>query len=201
MRKKDGRNRFWRVTVLSNPFDYIQKHPERTKRVLGISYQQWRNCSITTGGDGVWKAIGLPKILSICFNSTMTLEKFPIEIPESERTPLVNWLLNLVAEQRAVNRKAACRQLPNSKIWLTVLMRNSKRPKNWRANPKLVRALSTLRKKTQKKVRNDQDQTSVLWIRTFCSSRACPRLGWKSLTWHQPLPGRQIQKSLLIRIR
>jgi hypothetical protein len=25
---------------------------------------------------------------------------FPIEIPESERTPLVNWLLNLVAEQK-----------------------------------------------------------------------------------------------------
>ncbi len=27
---------------------------------------------------------------------------FPIEIPESERTPLVNWLLNLVAEQKLV---------------------------------------------------------------------------------------------------
>ncbi len=42
MRKKDGRNIFWRVTVLSNPFDYIQKYPERTKRLLGISYQQWQ---------------------------------------------------------------------------------------------------------------------------------------------------------------
>ncbi len=26
----------------------------------------------------------------------------PIEIPETERTPLVNWLLNLVAEQKQV---------------------------------------------------------------------------------------------------
>ena len=26
----------------------------------------------------------------------------PIEIPASERTPLVNWLLNLVAEQKQV---------------------------------------------------------------------------------------------------
>ncbi|AKV70277.1 hypothetical protein VL20_5445 [Microcystis panniformis FACHB-1757] len=26
----------------------------------------------------------------------------PIEIPESERTPLLNWLLNLVAEQKQV---------------------------------------------------------------------------------------------------
>ena len=42
MRKKDGRNLFCRVTVLSNPLDYIQKYPERTKRVLGISYQQWQ---------------------------------------------------------------------------------------------------------------------------------------------------------------
>lgn len=27
---------------MSNPFDYIQKYPERTKRLLGISYQQWQ---------------------------------------------------------------------------------------------------------------------------------------------------------------
>jgi hypothetical protein len=27
---------------LSNPLDYIQKYPERTKRILGISYQQWQ---------------------------------------------------------------------------------------------------------------------------------------------------------------
>jgi uncharacterized coiled-coil protein SlyX len=35
----------------------------------------------------------------------MTLEKFPIEIPEEERTPLVNWLLNLVAEQQQTIEK------------------------------------------------------------------------------------------------
>ena len=35
----------------------------------------------------------------------MTLEKFPIEIPEEERTPLVNWLLNLVAEQQEIISK------------------------------------------------------------------------------------------------
>ncbi len=32
----------------------------------------------------------------------MTLANFPSEIPESERTPLVNWLLNLVAQQQQV---------------------------------------------------------------------------------------------------
>lgn len=26
-----------------NPVDYIEKHPERTKRILGINYQQWKN--------------------------------------------------------------------------------------------------------------------------------------------------------------
>ena len=35
----------------------------------------------------------------------MTLEKFPIEIPEEKRTPLVNWLLNLVAEQQQTIEK------------------------------------------------------------------------------------------------
>ena len=35
----------------------------------------------------------------------MILEKFPIEIPEEERTPLVNWLLNLVAEQQQIIEK------------------------------------------------------------------------------------------------
>ena len=35
----------------------------------------------------------------------MKLEKFPIEIGESERTPLVNWLLNLVAEQQQIIEK------------------------------------------------------------------------------------------------
>jgi uncharacterized coiled-coil protein SlyX len=35
----------------------------------------------------------------------MTLEKFPIEIPEEERTPLVNWLLNLVSEQQQTIEK------------------------------------------------------------------------------------------------
>ena len=32
----------------------------------------------------------------------MTLDKLPIEIPEGERTPLMNWLLNLVAEQQQI---------------------------------------------------------------------------------------------------
>ncbi len=27
---------------MSNPLDYIQKYPERTTRILGISYQQWQ---------------------------------------------------------------------------------------------------------------------------------------------------------------
>jgi len=35
----------------------------------------------------------------------MKFEKFPIEIGESERTPLVNWLLNLVAEQQQIIEK------------------------------------------------------------------------------------------------
>ena len=26
-----------------NPVDYIEKYPERTKRILGINYQQWKN--------------------------------------------------------------------------------------------------------------------------------------------------------------
>ncbi len=59
------------------------------------------NCSITTGGDRETrrrgkKALGLLQRLSICFNIKMTLSHLPIEIPEGERTPLVNWLLNLV---------------------------------------------------------------------------------------------------------
>ena len=35
----------------------------------------------------------------------MTLDKLPIEIPEVERTPLVNWLLNLIAEQQQIIEK------------------------------------------------------------------------------------------------
>ena len=27
---------------MSNPVDYIEKYPERTKRLLGISYQEWK---------------------------------------------------------------------------------------------------------------------------------------------------------------
>ncbi len=27
---------------MSNPVDYIEKYPEHTKRLLGISYQQWK---------------------------------------------------------------------------------------------------------------------------------------------------------------
>ena len=34
-----------------------------------------------------------------------TLDKLPIEIPEVERTPLVNWLLNLVASQQEIIEK------------------------------------------------------------------------------------------------
>ena len=41
MRKKTV-EKLIKVTVLSNPFDYIQKYPERTKRLLGINYQQWQ---------------------------------------------------------------------------------------------------------------------------------------------------------------
>lgn len=35
----------------------------------------------------------------------MTLEKLPIEIPEVERRPLVNWLLNVVTEQQQIIEK------------------------------------------------------------------------------------------------
>lgn len=31
---------------MSNPLDYIQKYPERTKRILGISYRQWQQLSV-----------------------------------------------------------------------------------------------------------------------------------------------------------
>ena len=31
---------------MSNPVDYIEKYPERTKRLLGISYQQWKELTI-----------------------------------------------------------------------------------------------------------------------------------------------------------
>ena len=33
----------------------------------------------------------------------MTLPHFPVEIPESERTPLVNWLLELIVQQQEVS--------------------------------------------------------------------------------------------------
>ena len=42
MRKKDGRKIFWKVTVLPNPLNYIQKNPERTQGLLGVTYQQWQ---------------------------------------------------------------------------------------------------------------------------------------------------------------
>ena len=35
----------------------------------------------------------------------MILDKLPIEIPEGERTPLVNWLVNLIAEQQEIISK------------------------------------------------------------------------------------------------
>ena len=41
----------------------------------------------------------------ICFNSRMKLYHLPIEIPEGEHTPLVNWLVNLVAEQQEIISK------------------------------------------------------------------------------------------------
>ena len=53
------------------------------------------------GGRGR-RVLGLQQILSICFNITMTQSSLPIEIPEVELTPLVNWLLNLVAEQQQI---------------------------------------------------------------------------------------------------
>ena len=31
---------------MSNPVDYIETYPERTKRLLGISYQQWKELTI-----------------------------------------------------------------------------------------------------------------------------------------------------------
>ncbi len=43
--------------------------------------------------------------VDICFNSRMKLEKLPREIREEERTPLVNWLVNLVAEQQEIIRE------------------------------------------------------------------------------------------------
>ena len=27
---------------MSNPFNYIQKYPERTQRLLGLTYQEWQ---------------------------------------------------------------------------------------------------------------------------------------------------------------
>ena len=30
------------MTVLPNPVDYIERYPERTIRILGISYQEWQ---------------------------------------------------------------------------------------------------------------------------------------------------------------
>ncbi|MGK7875194.1 MAG: hypothetical protein AB4426_18440 [Xenococcaceae cyanobacterium] len=56
-------------------------------------------------GDREQMAIGLLQGLFICFNSRMTLPNFPIEIPESEHTLLVNWLLNLVAQQQQLIEK------------------------------------------------------------------------------------------------
>ena len=31
---------------MSNPVDYIEKYPERTKRLLGISYQEWQELTV-----------------------------------------------------------------------------------------------------------------------------------------------------------
>ncbi len=72
----------------------------------------------------------------------MTLDKLPIEIPDVERTPLVNWLLNLVAEQEQIIEK---QQQTIAKLQGKVnsLDEELKAAKKLKANRKLVRVLST----------------------------------------------------------
>ena len=44
----------------------------------------------------------IPYLLQYGLNRSMAIPTSPSEIPESERTPLVEWLLNIVAQQQQV---------------------------------------------------------------------------------------------------
>ncbi len=89
----------------------------------------------------------------ICFNKDMLL---PIEIPESERTPLVNWLLNLVAEQKRLieNREETIadlqRKVERLEEQLKGLDEELKAIKKLKSKPKIKASQLNQEKKTPK---------------------------------------------------
>ena len=60
-----------------NPVDYIEKYPERTKRILGINYQQWKKL--------VEKAIAHNRQ-----RQKLEFKKVRINAPGAGRKPILN---------------------------------------------------------------------------------------------------------------
>ncbi|MDJ0576769.1 MAG: hypothetical protein QNJ65_16570 [Xenococcaceae cyanobacterium MO_234.B1] len=80
----------------------------------------------------------------------MTLEKFPIEIPEEERTPLVNWLLDLVAEQQQIIEKQQ-QTIAKLEAKVNSLDEELKAAKKLKAKPKISPSTLNSEKKNSKK--------------------------------------------------
>ena len=80
----------------------------------------------------------------------MTLEKFPIEIPEEERTPLVNWLLDLVAEQQPIIEKQQ-QTIAKLEAKVNSLDEELKAAKKLKAKPKISPSTLNSEKKNSKK--------------------------------------------------
>ncbi|OPF14625.1 hypothetical protein B1L04_28960 [Microcystis aeruginosa KW] len=85
----------------------------------------------------------------------------PIEIPETERTPLVNWLLNLVAEQKQVieNQEKTIADLERKVARLEKQVKGLdeelKAAKKLKSRPKIKPSTLNQEKKTQKRGRNE----------------------------------------------
>ena len=95
-------------------------------------------------------ALGLIQRLSICFNITMALSKLPIEIPDGERTPLVNWLLNLVAEQQQIIEKQQ-QKIAQLEGKVSSLDEELKAAKKLKGKPKISPSTLNSEKKNSKK--------------------------------------------------
>ncbi len=84
----------------------------------------------------------------------------PIEIPETERTPLVNWLLNLVAEQKQVieNQEKTIADLERKVARLEKQVKGSTRNLKFQETeepPKIKPSTLNQKKKTPKEGRNE----------------------------------------------
>lgn len=80
----------------------------------------------------------------------MALSKLPIEIPDGERTPLVNWLLNLVAEQQQIIEKQQ-QKIAQLEGKVSSLDEELKAAKKLKGKPKISPSTLNSEKKNSKK--------------------------------------------------